>query len=202
MKDKIRYILFDLGGVLVELTEISKVVEWMNFSLDQDEFRKMWLYSSAVRDYEMGKNSTLEFAEAIISEFKFSISPEEFIKEFIYFPKGLYSGTEELLQQLSQKYLLACLSNTNELHWDRMCDENSIDKLIPFSFPSHKTGFMKPDEEAYLHVIKSLNCEADKILFFDDNQINVDAAKQLGMNAIRVVGLEDLKLKLRELEII
>ncbi len=202
MKGKIKYILFDLGGVLVDLVGVPKVLEWMDWRVDKDEMSRMWLYSSAVRNFEMGKKSASEFAQEMVSEFKFSISPEEFIKEFVYFTSGLYSGTEELLQQLSKNYSLACLSNTNELHWDRLCNENCIESLIPLCFPSHKTGFMKPDEDAYLNVIKSLNCEADKILFLDDNQINVDAAKQAGMNAIKVVGLEDVKVKLRELEMI
>lgn len=200
--EKFEYILFDLGGVLVELVGVPKILEWMNWSVDQDELNRMWLFSSAVRNFEMGRTSALEFAEEIISEFKFSVGPEDFIKEFLYFPKGLHSGTKELLQQLSAKYSLACLSNTNELHWNRLCEEDCIENYFSYNFPSHKTGFMKPDIEAFQHVIKSLACDAGKILFLDDNQVNIEAAILAGMKAVKVNGFEDVKIKLQELEII
>ena len=202
MKDKIKYIVFDIGGVLVDLTGIPKILGWMNNSIDRDELDRRWLYSPAVRDFEIGRISPSQFAETLIDEFDFGVSSEEFLKEFIYFPSRLKPGAKEVLQQLSDKYCLACLSNTNELHWNRLCDEDCIESLFKYSFPSHKIGRMKPDIEAFQHVIENLCCDSDQILFLDDNQVNVDAAKKAGMNAIRVNGFEDVKVKLSELELL
>ena len=202
MIKNIRYILFDLGGVLVELVGVPTVLKWMNNRVDEDELWKMWLCSPAIREFESGRITSREFAEAVIAEFEFCVDADKFIEEFIYFPKGFYTGVKELLEELKSKYTLAVLSNTNELHWDRMYSENNMEDLISFNFPSHKTGFMKPDKEAFLHVIKELECEPDEILFFDDNQVNVDAAQSTGMKAFRVRGFCELEQALQELKLI
>jgi len=59
-------------------------------------------------------------------------------------------------------------------------------------------GIVKPDTAGFHHVIEQLNVAPGNIAFFDDNQINVDAARSVGLVAERVVGLEELKLAVAE----
>lgn len=198
----IDYIVFDLGGVLVELTGVPTVLGWMNNRVKEDEMWRMWLLSPAIRNFESGKISKEEFASSIIQEFEFQVDEEKFIEEFILFPKGFYPGAEELLAALKDRFSLACLSNTNELHWNRLCVESEVEKLFQYNFLSHKTGFMKPDKEAFLHVINELKTDPERILFFDDNQMNVDAALSFGIKAVRVKGFSELKRTLQEVGIV
>ncbi|MEN6316762.1 MAG: HAD-IA family hydrolase [Clostridiaceae bacterium] len=198
----IEILLFDLGGVLVEFRGIPKMQAWMNNRADMDEIYRMWLFSPSVRKFESGKMKSDEFAEAIIKEFGFNVNSEQFILEYPDFISGFYNGVKELLEELGRKYKVACLSNTNEIHWDKMCRDDCIESIIPVTFPSYKTGYMKPEKEAYIHAIRELNCEPGRILFFDDNRINVDAALESGMKAICVRGFDVLKLRLEEIGII
>lgn len=195
------WLLFDIGGVLVELTGASKLMKWMNWRVDQEEMNRMWLYSEAVRSFETGRITSYEFAETVIKEFEFSVTSETFIEEFSNFPKGLYAGAEALLAGLSAQYSIATLSNTNAIHWDKLCKEDHLDNLLQTQFLSFQTGYMKPDRQAYLNVLEELDCEAEKIIFFDDNRINVEAARAVGMNSVLVAGLDDLKQRLMELDI-
>ncbi len=50
-------------------------------------------------------------------------------------------------------------------------------------------------------MIRKLNCKPERIAFFDDNEPNVQIAKQLGIDAIETKGLGDLHIKLKELDI-
>jgi len=202
MDKKFEYIVFDLGGVMVELAAYEKMMEWMEHKITLEEFNKKWLLSNAVRSFESGKITPSEFANAIIEEFNLPVSEEEFIKGFMNFIKGFYDGMEDLLKKLSQNYTLACLSNTSELHWSKLCSEYDIESMIKHNFLSYKTGLNKPDKEAFLNVIRALGTEPDKIPYFDDNQINVDAARQVGMEAYRVCGCEEVCRVLEELKII
>jgi HAD superfamily hydrolase (TIGR01509 family) len=199
---RFEWLLFDIGGVLVEFTGAPKILEWMNWRVDREEMSKMWLYSDSVRAYETGKITSFEFADRIVREFQLSVKPDKFIEEFSYFPRGLYHGVEEFLEKLSEKYSIATLSNTNEIHWNRLCKENNFEKLVTNNFLSFRTGYMKPDKEAYLKVVEELNCSADKIIFFDDSRINVEVAREIGMNSILVNGFDDLKKKIIELGIL
>jgi HAD superfamily hydrolase (TIGR01509 family) len=196
------WLLFDIGGVLIELIGAPKVLEWMNWRVDREEMNKMWSDSASVRAFETGKITSFEFADSIIRELKLSVKPDKFIEEFSKFPKGFFHGAEEFLQKLSEKYSIATLSNTNEIHWDKLCKENNFDKIITNNFLSFRIGCMKPDKEAYLKVINELNCTADRIIFFDDSRINVEAARETGMNSILVNGFDELKKQIAEMGIL
>jgi len=196
------WLLFDIGGVLIELAGSPKILEWMNWRVDREEMSKMWLNSDSVKAYETGKITTLEFAESIIKELDLSVEPDKFIEDFTYFTKGFYDGVEELIRKLSEKYSIATLSNTNEAHWDKLCRVDNFDKLITNNFLSFKIGYMKPDKEIYLKVLEKLNCDPDKIIFFDDSINNVEAARKVGMHSRLVNGFADLKKQLAELGIL
>jgi len=62
-------------------------------------------------------------------------------------------------------------------------------------------GVVKPDRKGFEYLIEQLGVEPSQIGFFDDNQLNIDAAVQLGIQAHRVVGFEDLKVSLSRLAI-
>lgn len=202
MNKKFDYILFDLGGVLVELALQEKMLEWMEHKITLEEFNKKWLLSDAVRSFESGMMTSSEFAKSIIKEFNLPVNEEEFIEGFMSFIKGFYDGMEDLLRELSQSYTLALLSNTSKLHWSKLCTEYDMEGMIKHNFLSYKTGINKPDKEAFLNVIRVLGTEPDKILFLDDNQLNVDAARQVGIVAHRVCGYEEVCSVLKELNVI
>ena len=61
---------------------------------------------------------------------------------------------------------------------------------------------MKPELDVYTYAIDRLGCAPQEIAFFDDNEANVKAGVAAGMNAYRVVGFEDLKDKLKALDLL
>jgi putative hydrolase of the HAD superfamily len=69
-------------------------------------------------------------------------------------------------------------------------------------FVSHLTGKIKPDAAAFEDVIESLACSAAQVLFLDDNMLNVEAARSVGMHAARVQGPREAQRVLAEFGII
>ena len=199
---KISIVLLDLGGVLIELAGIKRMIELMREKVTPEEFLTRWLYSEYVRLYESGQCSTETFAEGIVKELDMDITPGDFLEEFPLYAKGFLPGAVELLQELKQKYTLACLSNTNIIQWNGLCERISLDKYFHHNFLSFEMGKLKPERDIYIHVIEKLGCAPEEIVFFDDNEDNVKAAVDAGMNAYRVLGCADLKEKLETLNII
>ena len=198
---KIEVILFDLGGVLVELTGTSEMLKWMKNKPTIDELWKAWLSSSAVRSFEIGRSTAEQFADELIDELDLSVGRNEFIRSFIQWPRRLYPEATRLIEKLNQDYTLACLSNSNELHWHRLINEMGIDKMFSKHFISHLTGKLKPDPEAFEHVLLNLNCDASATLFLDDNELNVKSAQKVGLIAKRVRGIEETKEYLKKIGI-
>jgi putative hydrolase of the HAD superfamily len=59
------------------------------------------------------------------------------------------------------------------------------------------TGFLKPDPEAFEHVLRELDVRADAIWFFDDLLQNVEAACKIGIRAVQVKTYAELEPALR-----
>jgi putative hydrolase of the HAD superfamily len=195
-------ILFDLGGVLIELAGIERMLELCNHSLSAEELWTRWLTSEGVRQFETGRSGPDAFGAAMLEEFGISIAAAQFLEEFTVWPKGVFPGSLELLEQLSIAYRLACLSNTNALHWPRICDEMGLARYFECTFASHLVGMLKPDVEIFQHVIDQIGCPPARILFLDDNQLNVASARAAGMIARRVAGLAEVRAALTELGVL
>jgi HAD superfamily hydrolase (TIGR01509 family) len=186
-------LLLDLGGVLVELGGVALMQEWSGHGIDEDELWRRWLSSASVRRFETGQGDEREFAEGVVGEFDLQVSPERFLSEFEGWARRAYRGTRETLVDLSTRTPLASLSNTNAIHWSRMHEQMDFLDCFQHHFPSHLTGRIKPDEEAFTAVVEELCLPAERVLFLDDNERNVAAARAAGMQAQRVVGLGQLR---------
>jgi glucose-1-phosphatase len=195
-------ILFDLGGVLIELAGVDRMLELCNHAFSADQLWARWLASEGVRRFESGRASPDEFGAAMLDEFGLSIAAAQFLEEFTTWPKGVFPGSFELLERLSASYRLACLSNTNALHWPRVCDEMGLARYFETNFASHLIGMLKPDVEIFQHVVDQLGCPPARILFLDDNQLNVASARAAGMVARRVAGLAEVRAALAEVGVL
>lgn len=194
-------ILFDLGGVLIELTGSARLLEWATHLKSIDQLWQFWLTSPIVRSFETGRSTSEQFATTLIAEMGLEVSAEQFLAEFTGWPTHPYPGSQALLKELAEHYRLGCLANTNELHWKRISEEMGLLDLFHVTLASHQIGVLKPDQEAFLYSVEKMRAEPERILFLDDNLLNVQAAQAVGMAAYRVQGLAESVAKLRELGI-
>jgi putative hydrolase of the HAD superfamily len=198
----IRVLLFDVGGVLVQLGGVDTMLEWLGNTVTADQLWRLWLKSASVRKFETGQIDADEFADQVIAEFGLAVDPQRFLESFAGWPTGLYPGALDMLARIPRSYRRALLSNSNALHWPRVLNDMGLGPAFDSHFVSHLTGRIKPDSEAFEHVVESLGCLPGEVLFFDDNSLNVEAAQRFGMHAIRVLGAAEAQRVLRDLGII
>lgn len=193
MSKSIRVILFDVGGVLVELTGVQTLQAWIGNHLTPEESWRMWLSSSAVRAFESGKVNPDTFADQLIADLSLPVSRQEFLAAFTAWPKRVFPGVVEIINRISPKYLRATLCNTNVLHWPRIMDEMGLRNLFAYHFASHLMGKLKPDREVFEHVVTLLGYEPSAILYLDDQLLNVKAAQSIGFQAVCVKGIQEVE---------
>jgi glucose-1-phosphatase len=194
----LKVILFDVGGVLVELGGVQWVLDRMGPHATTDALWPVWLRSPSVRAFERGHIDSQAFATGIIAELGIESAPEEFLLSFAAWPTRAYPGALEMVASIPPRYQRALLSNSNVLHWPRVLDEMSLGDMFEHRFSSHLMGKIKPDDEAFHHVMQSLGCDAAEVLFLDDNLLNVDAARRLGMQAVQVRGIAQTRTALQQ----
>lgn len=202
----IRVILFDVGGVLVELGGVDTLLGWIAQETGKqasvEQLWPTWLRSPSVRAFETGRIDPAQFASGILAELKLKVAPEMFLESFATWPTRPYPGALELIGSIPTHYQRALLSNSNMLHWPRVMDGMDFKSRFEHRFSSHLTGKIKPDNDSFEHALEQLRCKAGEVLFLDDNLLNVEAARSLGLRAERALGVEGARLALQRAGIV
>jgi len=192
----IKVVVFDLGGVLLQLKD---PIETFRLDISEGEFLERWLRSPSVREFERGATDPESFARAIVDELQLVMHWKEFLTCFDAWPERLFPETEVLLDAIPAGIGRALLSNTNPAHWGRKDISYTLSGKLDRLFLSFDTGLLKPDREAFDQVIEAYGNAAGTFLFFDDNPLNVSAAVDAGMKAVLCKGPTEALRVLRQL---
>ncbi len=198
---EIDVVLFDLGGVLIELGGVASLQELAGIATD-DEVWQRWLASPWVRRFETGECSAVEFSIGVVSEWELALSPERFLEVFRDWPVGPFSGSQELLSEVRRSVPIGCLSNTNSLHWEYQASQWPILGTFDVRFLSFELGIVKPDPAIFQAVADRLPVSRDRVLFLDDVALNSDAARSFGFVAEQVRGIEEARQVLTDVGIL
>ena len=99
-------LLFDIGGVLVDLDGAPAFAALMSLDASRDAIHERWMQSQAVVAYETGRISASAFAAAAVVEFQLPVTADWFLDAFNGWPKGLHPGALELVVPLASHWLL------------------------------------------------------------------------------------------------
>jgi glucose-1-phosphatase len=184
--------LFDLGGVLIEnagFAAFQALHAEPRPSLP--ELKSRWLGSPSVRLFEVGGSTPEDFADAFVAEYPVGLTGAEFLDAFVGWPKSFYPGALDLVNRLRAGARVACLSNSNALHWARYAA--ILDEHFDVVLSSHLLGVLKPDAVCFERALAACEARAEEVVFFDDSEVNVTAAQAMGMRAFLVDGLDGVR---------
>ncbi|MEO1160949.1 MAG: HAD family phosphatase, partial [Pseudomonadota bacterium] len=160
------WLVFDLGGVLFDFDGVAGVAELTG--MPRDEAHDTLINSRALHGLETGKTSSEVFSRQFAEEIGVSISPAEMLELWASWEAGPKPGAVELLASLRDRHSIACLTNNNPIHWERLSTHYGIQGLFQKCYLSHEIGLMKPDPRIFEHVIEDLDTSAAAITYFDD----------------------------------
>ena len=191
----VELVLFDLGGVLADFGGVGPMRELAGIDSDEEVWRR-WLACPWVRAFERGTCGVEEFADGLVSEWKLAITPRAFLEGFRSWLAGPCPGADDLVLSVKKGTRVGCLSNTNEVHWNQAVKGWDLVELFDFCFLSFQIGLLKPDVEVFEYVARAARIPPSRILFLDDNLINVEAARQGGLTALQVRGIGEARTAL------
>jgi len=194
--DEFDVILFDLGGVLVELDQRPEKCAWFDPKLTNADNWKIWLTSPLIQSFERGELAPLEFAEAFISANRLEVFPETFIASFKSWVVDFFPGVFPLLKKLSANQQLAVFSNITEVHWLPLFERLKQSRSVDYCFASYLLGRAKPEVDSYHYVANQMGLDPRRVFFIDDNILNVEGAQKAGMTAVQAKGIGEVERKL------
>jgi len=186
----IRLVCFDLGGVIVRIcrswTEGCQMAG-LDVRGDVDPLRLPndgWRQAEAA--YQTGRIDGRTYAQRCSALVGGLYSPAEIQRIYDAWILGEYDGVEQMVIRIHEAGVpTAVLSNTSHDHWLHMRQYPAFRQLRN-KHGSHQLRVRKPDEAAYRALEKSTGCRGGEILFFDDTDENVAAARRLGWIAEHV----------------
>jgi HAD superfamily hydrolase (TIGR01509 family) len=190
-------VLFDLGGVLVELAGVPVMLELTGIESEEELWRR-WLTCRWVRRFESGGCSETEFAAGVVADWQLEISADAFLAAFRDWPTRPLPGAADLVAETRASVATGCFSNTNALHWRGRIAGWPLAALFDYRFLSFELGLLKPDIAAFAEVASLLEVPAERVLFLDDNAMNVAGAATAGFQAVRVSGVGEARQRLVE----
>ena len=194
-----KVLLFDLGGVLVDFVGLRAFSSLLPEPLSPEEVRRRWEASEVFDAFQRGEVSAEAFAQGILAEWRIALDPTAFIALFRSWNRAPLDGAHTLLARLRPRFTLACLSNTNEVHWEDILDGHGLRPHFDRHYASHLLRMAKPDPEIYGLVAADLGRAPAEVVFFDDGPENVEGARAAGMEAHRVEGIAELTATLDRL---
>lgn len=187
-------LLFDLGGVLVDLGDPAGE---MDLDMSNERFWELWLSSPLVQQFETGKLNADEFVVAFAPQVGVD-DAADFAERIRGWRLPMFDGIEGFLATLTPRTDIALLSNTNEIHWAHVQSQTDIFEIFNKLFLSFETGNAKPKSAAFLDVVDHFACAPEQILFLDDNAGNVAAAQVVGLRSKQTRGLAQVKAAVDE----
>ena len=192
MAGAIEFVLFDLGGVLVDPGGVGPMRELSRIGTDEELWAR-WLSCRWVRRFEAGLCSPEEFAGGVVADWELELEPAAFLDEFSGWVNAPYPGALDLVAAVRDDVGVGCLSNTNAVQWHANYEATAITEAFAFRFLSFELGLVKPDRQIFEVVAARLPVPPGRVLFLDDNAANVSGAEASGFVARHVRGVEEAR---------
>lgn len=198
--DGIRNIIFDLGGVLIDLDFNTPVREFGKLGSNSAGFD----YRQAIRDpvfraFETGGVTPDQFRQRIREILgNVQATNQQIDAAWCSMMDIIPPEKIALIKKLATSYRLFLFSNTNVIHITYFLERfekaygYNLESLFEQSFYSHEIRDRKPLHSSFQKVLAQGNMRLEETLFIDDFEENALAAREMGLRTIHYTPGEDL----------
>lgn len=199
MAEKIKNIVFDFGGVLIDWNPRYLYRKVFDNDAEMEKFLSE-ICNGEWNEKQDGGRSFSDGIRELIAQ-----NPEQSDKISIFYDRweemigGAVKGTPEILYELkSLGYSLYGLTNWSGEMFPRVKENYSFFNELDGIVVSGDEKLLKPDPAIFRVLINRYGIHPEESLFIDDNPVNAEAGRKLGFNVIRFESAEQLRKELKE----
>ena len=196
----INTIIFDLGGVIVNLNEGATVEELVRLAPARAQtIEQAYKHAQFFKSYEMGLMTDEEFRTCIRELLGVDVRDQEIDTAWNAMLGDIPVERLQLMTRLRSRYNVMVLSNTNAIHVksfnqtiQQVSGKPDLTSFADRVFFSHELNLRKPHVEIYQKVIELAGIVAHEAIFLDDKLDNLNGARQAGLRTLHIAKPDDV----------
>ena len=201
--NNISTLIFDLGGVIVDLDLAKCIQNFKDLGLENiEQYLSNFGQKDFFMQFEKGQIGIPAFRNEIRKLAGIELTDAQIDEAWCSFLTQIPVEKLHLLSELKKKYRLLMLSNTNPLHIQTAVAAEfsktgkTMQDFFDKCYLSYEMGMVKPDVEIFEALLADAQVKAEECLFLDDGKKNIDTAAALGIQTYWVKPNENLNFLL------
>ena len=194
MSAKIKNIIFDLGGVVLDIDENIVYKELEKMGIRTSELAHSKEFMDIMSKFDTGIYTAPTFrkkTKTILGQEKMTDQKFDSIwnSMLLDIPRERIAA----LEQIRKHYKIFLMSNSNEIHYDLYVRDlqlrfgyNEFDELYNKSYFSFAEHLEKPNPRFFELILDHEHLLPEETLFIDDTAENIKIAKSLGINTYHI----------------
>ncbi|MDR1555939.1 MAG: HAD family phosphatase [Tannerellaceae bacterium] len=193
----IKNIVFDLGGVIIDLDLTRSIQRFEKLGLKQGEILDPYEQRGIFLELERGQIDLAEFCRILSRHAGRELSIKEVEHAWMGFIVDVPQYKLDYILALRKTHKVYLLSNTNSVIYDWAQTPAFSPAARPINcyfdaiYVSYKIGLTKPDPSIFEYMLNDSAILASETLFIDDGERNIAVARSLGMQTYQPRNGED-----------
>lgn len=205
MSTKIKNIIFDLGGVVLDIDENIVYQELEKLGINTTELAQSKEFFEIMSKFDTGIYTAPTFrkkTKALLGLEK--MTDQKFDSIWNAMLLDIPRERIEAIEKIKKHYKIFLMSNSNEIHYDLYVRDlqlrfgyNEFDELFNKSYFSFAEHLEKPNPRFFELILDHEHLLPEETLFIDDTAVNINVAKSLGIRTYHI-GRDELVRNLFE----
>ena len=194
MNAKIKNIIFDLGGVILDIDENIVYQELEKLGINVAELAHSKAFMDIMSKFDTGIYTAATFRhkiKALLGQEK--MTDQKFDSIWNAMLLDIPRERMEAIEQVKQHYKIFLMSNSNEIHYNLYVRDlqlrfgyNEFDALFNKSYFSFAEHLEKPDPRFFELILDHEGLLPEETLFIDDTAANIKVAESLGIRTYHI----------------
>ena len=194
MSAKIKNIIFDLGGVILDIDETIVYKELEKMGISTSELAHSKEFIDIMSKFDTGIYTAPTFrkkTKTLLGQEK--MTDQRFDAIWNAMLLDIPRERIEAIEKVKKHYKIFLMSNTNVIHYDLYVRDlqlrfgyNEFDDLFNKSYFSFAEHLEKPDPRFFELILDHESLVSEETLFIDDTEVNIRAAQSLGIRTYHI----------------
>jgi putative hydrolase of the HAD superfamily len=197
----IKAILFDADGVVINSPSFFSLQYQQEFDVPEEVMTPF--FKGRFQECLVGKADLKEELKPLLKDWKWNRSVDDLL---LWWFKSEHYVDERIvheIEELKKRNFICCFATNQEKYRvEYMKKEMGFEKLFDKVFSSAEIGYKKKGPEFFKFVLdyfkNNYQISANEILYFDDEQENIDAATSLGINGVLYSNFDNFSSQISE----